>query len=510
MSRRALVAAVALAGSLGIAAALPAATPSGGLRQLAGANGCVYDPEGGSERGLHEDLPLRCATAAGLDGAYAIAMSPDGRHIYVGSFSGDAISILARDARTGVIRQRPGFEGCVIDAEVDKRCSTGIALDGISDLAVSPDGRHLYVASFYSHAIVAFERDASSGGLIQLTGPGTCLGPGVVHDECAGGRAMFAPSAVAVSPDGRQIYVAAVGSDAVAVLSRDRATGTFQQLSGAAGCLRELPEDWPPGEPDPAGCGPGKGLELAVSAAVSPDGRHVYVASFGRSAVAAFARDRTSGALTQLRGTAGCVAEDAAGGACSYGRGLQGTFSVTVSPDGKNVYTASGFDIRSQFEAFAGSGVGVFVRQANGSLRQLPGKAGCVTESGSGGTCGDGVALEGAEAVGVSRDGRSVYVAAAASDAVAVFARDRTTGRIAQLAGRAGCVSETGTSGRCADGIGLWGVSSIVVSPDGRFAYAPGFFSSAVSVFSRPAPPAVKPKPKTIRPKTAKPKPKRS
>jgi DNA-binding beta-propeller fold protein YncE len=471
-----------------VGGALSAATPAGGLRQLAGANGCLYDPEGGSERGLHEDLPLRCGEAAGLDGAFAITTSRNGRHIYIGSFSGDVLSAFTRDARTGIVRQLPGTEGCVIDADEDRRCATGFALDGVSDVAVSPDGRHVYVASFFSHAVVAFARDAASGSVSQLLDAGTCVGPGVVHFECGDGRGMFAPSGIAISPDGRHVYVASVGSDSVAVLSRDRATGALRQLQGARGCIRELPEDWPPGEADPTNCGAGNGLELAVSVAVSPDGKNVYVASFGQDAVSVFARDRATGALTQLPGAAGCVSDDGTStrATCLDGRGLRGAFSVTISPDGKNVYVASGFDIRSQAQAFATSGVAVFARLPNGRLRQLAGKAGCVSETGSGGQCANGVALEGAEAVAVSRDGRNVYVAATASDALTVFSRDQKSGRITQLRGRAGCISETGTFGLCADGVGLWGISSIVVSPDGRFAYAPGFYSSAVSVFSRP------------------------
>ena len=103
--------------------------------------------------------------------------------------------------------------------------------------------------------------------------------------------------------------------------------------------------------------------------------------------------------------------------------------------------------------------------------------------------CADGRALEGAASLAVSRDGRNVYVAAAASNAVAILRRDPRTGALRQLAGKAGCISETGTGGACRDGTGLWGAAAVAVPPDGRHAYAAGFFSSAVSIFSRaPAP----------------------
>jgi DNA-binding beta-propeller fold protein YncE len=57
--------------------------------------------------------------------------------------------------------------------------------------------------------------------------------------------------------------------------------------------------------------------------------------------VAAFARDRRTGALTQLPGTDACVSEDGAGGACADGVGLIVADSVAVSRDGRNVYVAS-------------------------------------------------------------------------------------------------------------------------------------------------------------------------
>jgi 6-phosphogluconolactonase (cycloisomerase 2 family) len=76
-----------------------------------------------------------------------------------------------------------------------------------------------------------------------------------------------------------------------------------------------------------------------------------------------------------------------------------------------------------------------------------------------------------------------VYVAGAANDAIAIFSRDQA-GRLRQLAGRAGCVSEDGDQG-CRQATGLDGVSAIAVPKDGRHVYAPSYFSSAVAMFTR-------------------------
>jgi DNA-binding beta-propeller fold protein YncE len=85
----------------------------------------------------------------------------------------------------------------------------------------------------------------------------------------------------------------------------------------------------------------------------------------------------------------------------------------------------------------------------------------------------------------VSPDGNNVYVAALNSDAVAVFSRDGTTGVLTQLSGLDGCISETGTGGNCADGNALDGVRDVKVSPDGINVYVGSFISSSVSVFMR-------------------------
>ena len=64
--------------------------------------------------------------------------------------------------------------------------------------------------------------------------------------------------------------------------------------------------------------------------------------------------------------------------------------------------------------------------------------AGCVSETGTGGACVDGTALDGATGVSLSPDGTSVYVASETSRSVSVFSRDSGTGAIAQLRGTAG------------------------------------------------------------------------
>ena len=209
---------------------------------------------------------------------------------------------------------------------------------------------------------------------------------------------------------------------------------------------------------------------------MSPNDKNVYVTSAGSNAIAVFARDVKTGALTQLAGTAGCVSEDGTGGQCADGKALLSPFAVAVSQNGKSVYVAS----RDS------NAVAVFARDfKTGALTQLAGTAGCVSEDGSGGECADGNGLVGAVSVAVTRNGRSVYVASETSNAVSAFARDTKTGALTQLAGTNGCTSESGTGGTCADGVALTEARAVVLPRNAKHAYVASSTSDAVAAFKR-------------------------
>ncbi len=253
------------------------------------------------------------------------------------------------------------------------------------------------------------------------------------------------------------VFVSAgvMAGDAVAT------TGDLAQKPGVAGCWSAV-----------GSCSPGTALAGARSVTVSPDGRSAYAASQGGSAVVVFDR-AADGTLTQKPGTAGCISETGAG-PCVDGTALDSARAVTVSPDGRSAYVASG----------SIGAVAVFDRAADGSLTQKAGAAACVSDGGAA-PCVDGSALGGAFEVTVSPDGRNAYVASNASGAVAVFDR-AADGALTQKAGTLGCISDTG-AGPCGDGTALGGALGVVVSPDGESAYVASFDSGAVAVFDRAA-----------------------
>jgi DNA-binding beta-propeller fold protein YncE len=394
----------------------------------------------------------------------------------------------AQAAALGLV-QKPGTAGCVHNDGRDS-CADATAMQYPQDVTVSPDDKSVYVAAESSGAIAIFDR-AADGQITQKTGLAGCISEtGNLFDgtPCINGMGIAAgfigPRSVTVSPDGKNLYVTNGSGSAVAIIDR-APDGTLSQRPALLNCVSETGIVVLGGT-----CIDGKGLSGARAAAVSPDGANVYVASEIDGAVAVFDR-AADGQLTQKAGNAGCISNTGAG-PCADGTALDGANSVTVSPDGKSVYvTAVGF-ITAAGQSTA---VAVFDRAADGSLTQKPGLAGCLSDTGAG-PCVDATALGVPNAVAVSPDGRSAYVAdGGPSRAVAVFDR-ATDGTLTQKAGTAGCISETG-AGPCVDGTAVSSAQSVDVSPDGANVFVTSFLNNSVAALDRSADGTLSQKPGT-------------
>lgn len=338
-------------------------------------------------------------------------------------------------APAGRLVQPRGPDGCVHRKAVN-RCAPGRFVTSPEDVAVSPDGRNVCVASFGNHAIAVFARSRRTGHLRQLGRTRGCVHHRPADPRrgvCTRARALAGPAAIAISPDGRNVYVAAAGSDALSVFARNRRTGTLRQLGGGAGCFSQRPG---------GGCTPARALNEPTSVAVSPDGERVYVA--GRrfpSAVAVFAR-AADGTLTQSAGPAGCVSR-LGGSDCAPARALSSPEEVVVTPDSRHVLVAS---MRSKAVVVLSAGPG--------GLTQPAGSGGCIALGGAEG-CASGRALRGPVDLAISPDGRYVYVASSIADAVTVLHRDTATGALSQPRGRWGCLGQGSGARGCAPGRAL-------------------------------------------------------
>ncbi len=479
-----LVAAVALT--------LSTATAAWGLGELSqkrGTGDCISETGGTpvitkqSQFAEPPEYQGICQDGKALEAAEEIAISPDGKNVYVASYGGvpSGAAIFDRNPATGRLTQKRGVAGCVTEEEyADGGCGRARAFDEPQGVVVSPDGKQVYFTSFDSDAVAVFDR-GPGGALKQKPGTAGCIsetGKDGTGGACQKAESIQAPIGIAVSQDGKSVYVTSVAqvnnrseeanptSRSISIFDRDPATGNLTQKPGTAGCVSGTPG---------ASCQTARGVGDPLQVDVSPDGKSVYVTSTKPSALAIFDRDPATGALTQKPGTAGCISEDGTAGACQVGRALA-LGDLDVSPDGRSLYLA----------AAGSSAVSIFDRDpATGALTQKPGKAGCISENGSGGTCGDGEALKRAGSVAVAPDGRSVYVTSNQVHAVSIFDRDPATGVLRQKRGSAGCISQFPKGKRCREGKAIVGAFGIAVSPDDKNVYVASIFSGSVSTFKR-------------------------
>lgn len=453
-----VVALAAPAGALGAATPPVARQPVsalGSVVQLRGTSGCLVDR---SKRGSRCRRVRALQGPAPFLGSHALAISPDGRNVYVASSRSHAIAIFTRNSRSGALSQRAGAGGCIALRGAGG-CARALGLLIPNSVAVSPDGQNVYATSVGSNAVLSFRRIRSTGALIQ-TG---CVANAAMTG-CVTGRALAGPDGITVSPDGANVYVAAFTGSAVAVFARNPSTGALTQPSDTTGCIVETPT---------SSCTSGLALGNPEGVTVSPDGSNVYVAAPGSNAVDTFARNSSTGALTQATVGTGCIVGTALAG-CTNGTQLAGADALAVSPNGANVYVTSALS----------NSLTTFTRASStGQLTQLTGTSACVINVLAVG-CSLGRMLSDPEGLAVSPDSASLYVTAFASGALDVFNRNADSGAVTQKPRAPGCLIGTPTPG-CLLGRGLRGASSVAVSPNGRNVYTAAFGSDSVGIFRR-------------------------
>lgn len=362
-------------------------------------------------------------TVDGLDGARAVAVSPDGAHVYVGSATDDAVAAFSRNASTGELTWTEAhFDGV---GGVD-------GLNGVEALAMSHDGKSLYVAGLLENELAVFSRNGTTGAL--------------TFEEVHADAGLSGIHSVAVSPDDETVYAVGRNAGALVVYTRNTSTGLLTLL-----------------ETHTDGTGGVDGLAGATSVAVSPDGKHVYAVGQDEQEIAIFARSALDGSLTFS-----AVVADGIGVGTDVD--VDDKRVVRLDPSGSHLY------VTNHVEDLGDVWIAVFSRAAaDGGLTPVSSVAASEVD-----LCLLGI--EGDSGIAFAPDGAAAYVNQPFDTSVVAFSRAAGSGALDFADGL--CDDSIGRGAGGTDD-GFWGSQDLAVSPDGEHLYvAAANLEDAVSVFT--------------------------
>jgi hypothetical protein len=69
------------------------------------------------------------------------------------------VAVFSRNLTTGELTQLSGLAGCVSEDGTGGGCTDGKGLDSAFAVVVSPDRKHIYVGSSDINAVTVFHRD---------------------------------------------------------------------------------------------------------------------------------------------------------------------------------------------------------------------------------------------------------------------------------------------------------------------------------------------------------------
>jgi DNA-binding beta-propeller fold protein YncE len=282
-------------------------------------------------------------------GPSEVAVSPDGRNVYV--VNNGKLADDPDDVEASVSQYDIGTDGTLSPKSPPSIRSCGAS---VNHLAVSPDGRSVYVPTMFDCDLID-QYDIGPYGALSFKVP-----PFVEPDPNS------VPIAVAVSPDSRSVYVTDSRSDGPLVLQYDAAPGG------------ELSPKSPPA------VRAGSGFHLLRDIAASPDGKSVYVTDDTPSGV--------GGSVLQYSvGSGGKLSPKSP---ARVAAGTAPVFAITVSPDGRSAYVGASYGGKAAvFQYDVGPGGALSPKSPSRVL------TGANAVPGAGGD------------VAVSPDGRDAYVA---------------------------------------------------------------------------------------------------
>lgn len=323
-------------------------------------------------------------------------------------------------------------------------------LAGATDLTLTPDGKHLYVAAFNANQVTAFSRDAD-GKLqeVQI----------VTHTN------LRRPVSIVTTGDGNWVLVASYANNSIEVFQRNATTGEliWQQslqatdlLTGPLSMVAFGQTVYVSGlgtknlvgfQIDSAGKVTGlasfkqnvdgvTGLDGINAMAISPDGSRLYLTALNDNALTVFKRT-AAGNLTFVQ---------------SYKNTVNGAAGVAISPDHAHIYVASSTD----------QTIFAIKRESNDALTPLASYP--------------SAQLDGVLHLKMSADGSWLYAAAGNVGTLNIFSRDKSTGLLK---------SSTPLVNAQNNVSGLAGVRAIATSSDGNV-YTVSLVDGALTTFRPP------------------------
>ncbi len=361
-----------------------------------------------------------CAPVRAAGGLWRAVVAPGGQHAYGIAYNDHALLIFDRNPTTGKLTQR-GAGGCLSETGSGGACTKAKGLGQPGSLVISPDGRQVYVVSQVPGTVATFDRNTATGDLSQKPDLSSCISQdgssAGTAGVCTDGRGLTSVGALVMSPDGRQLYA---GTQPIAILQRNRATGVLTQPAGEAGCIDENQAD---------GCADGHGLRASRQPAVTPDGRSLYMPGNDGNTLTIFDRDPATGLIRQKAGTADCMGLTSLGGQCALDPKLSKVLAIVPAPDSRHVYVS------------VADGILTYKRAADGRLTSQS----CINANGSAG-CVEGKHLRYVSYSAMSPDGQTIVAGLELDHGIVLFQRDAATGDLRQVAGADACVTPDGTA----------------------------------------------------------------
>lgn len=194
----------------------------------------------------------------------ALAVAPDGRHVYAVSPVDQSVVVFQRNIESG----SSGFGTLSFVTSYSQGVGGVAGLAGAVDVVLSADGTRLYVLGRDAGTLALFERDPASGELTFIE---------FKQDGTAGTTGLAGAGRMRLSPDGAHLYVAGTASDAIV---------HFDVLAGGS---LEFATILSNGEELPNGAEV-LGLDGAADLLVSPDGDQVYAGASIDDALATLQR----------------------------------------------------------------------------------------------------------------------------------------------------------------------------------------------------------------------------